>query len=130
MSNSKLNVVENPIIKIYLHLLFLHLRASEEEREKIGLNEGFFLGTFEELKKEYHEYDYDYEYKDTESIKNIIKKMKKNSQRYLKGFLIEIFQEIIDFWKLYGNQDDIIINKMINESNDISYNIFGKFSDD
>ncbi len=126
LSNSKNNIVENPKVKIYLHLSILHIRGDKEARERIGLNEGFFVGTFEELKRDYHEY----EYKDTENIKNNIEKMKKYSQRYLKDFLVETFQDIVDHLRLYGKQDDNIINKMLSESNDILYSIKSKFSDD
>ena len=104
LSKNNKNVIDNPKVKIYLYLLFLHITGEKKIVEKLGLNEGFFLGTYKELRQEYPEY----EYKDSKYIKDVINKWKKKIKISLRYYFLNIFKKILEYLKDYGKEDDLI----------------------
>ena len=104
LSKNNKNVIDNPKVKIYLYLLFLHITGEKKIVEKLGLNEGFFLGTYKELMQEYP----GYEYKDSKYIKDVINKWKKKIKISLRYYFLNIFKKILEYLKNYGKEDDLI----------------------
>ena len=51
--DSNENIVENPKFKVFLYLLLIFFQGDKDFQKNLGINEAFFIGTFEELKKEY-----------------------------------------------------------------------------
>ena len=115
LSKNNKNVIDNPKVKIYLYLLFLHITGEKKIVEKLGLNEGFFLGTYKELMQEYP----GYEYKDSKYIKDVINKWKKKIKISLRYYFLNIFKKILEYLKNYGKEDDLI--KRMKKDADIIY---------
>ena len=115
LSKNNKNVIDNPKVKIYLYLLFLHITGEKKIVEKLGLNEGFFLGTYKELMQEYP----GYEYKDSKYIKDVINKWKKKIIISLRYYFLNIFKKILEYLKNYGKEDDLI--KRMKKDADIIY---------
>lgn len=115
LSKNNKNVIDNPKVKIYLYLLFLHTTGEKKIVEKLGLNEGFFLGTYKELMQEYP----GYEYKDSKYIKDVINKWKKKIKISLRYYFLNIFKKILEYLKNYGKEDDLI--KRMKKDADIIY---------
>ena len=126
LTDSNLKIAGNPKIKIYLYLLFLHITGDEITVKKLNLNEGFFVGTFEELKREYPEF----KYKDSIYIENLLNNMKKIYNDYLENFLLRIFQKIISYLNEYGNINDDLIKNMNSDSNKIIYKLNNGINDE
>ena len=112
---AKKNVASNDKVKIFLFMIFLLIKGDENFIKKLGLNEAFYLGTFEELKKEYPKQIYE----DSESIKNLINNWKNESQA--KSIVNQTFQKITELLQIYGSTKDKIIKDMLQDSQNILY---------
>ena len=114
-SNENINIANNDKVKIFLSIFFMLIKGDEKFIKKLALNEGFYLGTFNELKKEYSKY----EYNDSENIKNLINRWKNKSRA---NYIIKVsFEKIKVFLKEYGSKSDEIIKKMLDDTQDILY---------
>ena len=116
---SKIDIIEDDLIKIFFYLLFLFFDDKLNiDKIDLDLDETFFKGTFIELTEKYS-----IEYKDSILIKNIIdeKKLQMIGSFYN---LVEVnFQYIKEILDNNSIKEDHIIKKMIEKTNKILFEL-------
>ena len=116
---SKIDIIEDDLIKIFFYLLFLFFDDKLNiDKIDLDLDETFFKGTFIELTEKYS-----IEYKDSILIKNIIdeKKLQMNGSFY--NLVEENFQYIQEILDNNSIKEDHIIKKMFDKTNTILFEL-------
>ena len=84
------NIIDDPLIKVSLYIIYLFFKDNKEKSSEI--NEGFFKGTFIEIKNKYFKSTYN----DSEQIKNTINKWKEESKSKIIKTIELTFTRIIE----------------------------------
>ena len=116
---SKLDIIEDDLIKIFFYLLFLFFDDKLNiDKIDLDLDETFFKGTFIELIEKYS-----IEYKDSILIKNIIDEKKLQMNRSFYNLVEENFQYIKEILDNNSIKEDDIIKKMNYKTNKILFEL-------
>lgn len=116
---SKIDIIEDDLIKIFFYLLFLFFDDKFKiDKIDLDLDETFFKGTFIELTEKYS-----IENEDSDLIKKIIDEKKLEMKQGLYNLIEVNFQYINDILKINANEEDAIIKKMFNKTKSILFKL-------